>query len=224
MLLYAISSRTLFFGSEPERHQRLLAQAAQLAQRGVDYFQIREKDLALDELSRLAQKIVETVRLTRSPMQVLLNGSAEIALASGCDGIHLPGGSSLETAAEARRLFGNANRGIMVSAACASPEQASFWSQQADLLLFAPVFEKKLATGSLAGQGLGRLNEAVAAAQSRPVLALGGITAENAPAALAAGASGVAAIRLFQGQDWQRLRDYSREGDPPSDASPVSRR
>ena len=206
MLLYAISSRTQFFGSEPERHQRLIAQAALLAQRGVDYFQIREKDLAPNELSLLAEKIVAAVRLTHSPMRVLLNGPEEIALASGCDGVHLPGGSSVERSVQARRLFGKANRKITVSAACHSPEQIGFWSQQADLLLFAPVFEKRLATGSLEGQGLNKLAEAVAVAQGRHVLALGGITAENAPTALAAGASGVAAIRLFHGQDWQRLR------------------
>lgn len=204
MLLYAISSRNLFFGSEPERHQQLIAQALFLAQNGVDYFQIREKDLCLADLAELTRSVVRAVRSTNSQMQILLNGPAELALRSGCDGVHLPGASSAESALEARARFAAAHRSLTLSAACHSPEDARIGGQQVNLLLFAPVFEKQLPTEKLPGQGLRALAQAIRAAQSVPVLALGGITAENASTAMEAGASGIAAIRLFQSQDWRK--------------------
>jgi thiamine-phosphate pyrophosphorylase len=54
------------------------------------------------------------------------------------------------------------------------------------------VFEKKNARP----QGLAKLQEACR--QGVPVLALGGVTVENAQAGMQAGAAGIAGIRLFQ--------------------------
>jgi thiamine-phosphate pyrophosphorylase len=68
----------------------------------------------------------------------------------------------------------------------------------ADFAVFAPVFEKKDAPGARSA-GLGALREACRAAI--PVLALGGITLENARSCFDAGAAGIAAIRLFQEND-----------------------
>jgi thiamine-phosphate pyrophosphorylase len=65
----------------------------------------------------------------------------------------------------------------------------------ADLAVFAPVFEKKDAPGARP-TGLTQLQEACRA--KIPVLALGGVTLPNAPSCLAAGAAGIAGIRLFQ--------------------------
>ena len=70
-------------------------------------------------------------------------------------------------------------------------------------MLFSPVFEK-LSGASLA-QGLEGLRQACAAAQGIPVFALGGVTAANAQDCVAAGAAGIAGIRLFAGDDWRRL-------------------
>jgi len=69
-------------------------------------------------------------------------------------------------------------------------------SQGADFAVFGPVFEKvgtSLSTGldALRGACLGHM----------PVLAIGGVTLENARACAAAGAAGIAAIRLFQQND-----------------------
>ena len=65
----------------------------------------------------------------------------------------------------------------------------------ATLAIFAPVFEKKDAPGTVP-TGLEALREACRA--KIPVLALGGITLQNAASCLQAGAAGIAAIRLFQ--------------------------
>ena len=66
---------------------------------------------------------------------------------------------------------------------------------QATFAVFAPVFEKKDAPGNLP-QGLEALTQACRA--RIPVLALGGVTLQNAQSCLQAGAAGIAAIRLFQ--------------------------
>ncbi|MGB8322200.1 MAG: thiamine phosphate synthase, partial [Candidatus Acidiferrum sp.] len=71
--------------------------------------------------------------------------------------------------------------------------------------VFAPVFEKKNAPAA----GLTLLHEAC---QARiPVLALGGITLDNAHSCLAAGAAGVAAIRLFQENDIAEIMERLRQ-------------
>ena len=77
----------------------------------------------------------------------------------------------------------------------------------ADLLLFSPIFEKVDAKSVIQGVGLSALSQAVATAKAVPVLALGGVTAQNARHCLAAGAAGVAAIRLFMGEGWISLVD-----------------
>jgi len=62
MLLYAITNRKLLAGDEAERCNRLVELAAVWAQGGVDYLQVREKDMPLNELQPLAARVVEAVR------------------------------------------------------------------------------------------------------------------------------------------------------------------
>ena len=81
MQLYAITDRRLF-----ARPEGLLKQVILWAESGVDYLQIREKDLPVHTLTALAAQIVGTVRAAGSRTRVLLNGAAEIAAATGCDG------------------------------------------------------------------------------------------------------------------------------------------
>ncbi|HTD96823.1 MAG TPA: thiamine phosphate synthase, partial [Edaphobacter sp.] len=67
-----------------------------------------------------------------------------------------------------------------------------------DAILFAPIFDKTVAGRPLSpGLGLDALRSACAAAGPPPVYALGGVTLQNAPACLEAGAAGIAGIRLF---------------------------
>jgi thiamine-phosphate pyrophosphorylase len=122
-------------------------------------------------------------------------------LAVAADGVHLPAGDI--TANEVRRIWqqsrlcstGAPARGT-VSVSCHQPsdvEQAAIAG--ANLAVFAPVFEKRAVPRTKAA-GLEALRQACQ--YKIPVLALGGVTLENAPSCLEAGAAGIAAIRLFQ--------------------------
>ena len=209
VLLYAITDRHLLPGDEPRRRAALASLASGWARGGIDYLQIREKDLDADELLLLAREVVAAVAEERTGIKVLLNGPAEIALEAGADGVHLPGNAAPDAVARALKLFAAAGRRAVISRACHSAAEAA--GGDAGLLLYAPVFEKTLPSHAtsgeaLPGQGLSALAEACRAAGSTPVLALGGVTAENAAACVAAGAAGVAAIRLFLGAEWRKLR------------------
>ena len=217
MLLYAITSRRALPGDDAEQRRRLVTLALSWAGGGVDYIQIREKDLPLPELQSLTAQIVEAVRSTASDTRVLLNGPAQIALAAGADGVHLPSTPGLEPAGKptmvgtagtavraADGAYERAGREAIVSAACHSPEEIRRASG-ASLLLFSPVFEKVTAQKVTNGQGLAALRSAVAIAAPIPVIALGGVTEKNAAACIENGAAGIAAIRLFIGDAWRSL-------------------
>lgn len=207
MRLYAITDRRLLGESELERRSGLVALARRWAARGVDYIQIREKDLDADELRALAAEVVAAVRVESRTTRVLLNGPAEVALEAGADGVHLPGDAPFLLGTETRELFARAGRDATVSHACHSVREvlAVREDSQRDplattvntVIVYAPVFEKAVPDGSLPGLGLKSLRAAVDAAKNIPVFALGGVTAENARSCIDAGAAGVAGIRIF---------------------------
>ncbi|HMD20807.1 MAG TPA: thiamine phosphate synthase [Alloacidobacterium sp.] len=202
MLLYAITDRTLF--ATPDA---LVEQAALWAQGGVDFVQIREKDLASADLTTLAAKIVSAVRLTGSGARVLLNGSAEMAAASGCDGVHLTADMPSSAIAEARAVMSEAVADPVISFSCHTLSDIKVVRDHgASLSVFAPVFEKQSGTETIPGQGLDALAAACRIAGPMPVFALGGVTAGNARDCIRAGAAGVAAIRLFASGDWRTLQ------------------
>jgi thiamine-phosphate pyrophosphorylase len=90
----------------------------------------------------------------------------------------------------------------VVSKSCHSIEEVQrACADKIDLILFGPVFEKRV-DGELAAEGVGLelLRKACEAAGDVPVLALGGVTAGNANLCLEEGAQGIASIRLFQSQ------------------------
>lgn len=250
-VLYYITDRTVFDPDEPIRRKRLLDKIAEAAHVGVDYIQLREKDLSARELESLARQAIAVINEVRTENRelrtaLLINSRTDVALATGADGVHLrshdispqqvramwsksqvetapgsparpnlarwgggaPGCPALPSSAAMELATSASPRSPVTGVSCHSPEEVAQAAQAgASFAVFAPVFEKKDLPGTTPA-GLALLAQACRA--SIPVLALGGINLENAPACLKAGAAGIAAIRLFQENDiaWvaQRLR------------------
>jgi thiamine-phosphate pyrophosphorylase len=195
-LLYYITDRSQFRGDERVRRRDLLAKVAEGARAGVDYIQLREKDLSTRELEMLAREVVAMVRENSSLTRLLINSRTDVALAAAADGVHLRADDvgPCEARQAAHRPLSTDH--FLVAASCHSKEDViRADSEGADLAVFGPVFEKNNAPGRQP-TGLAALHQACRA--KIPFLALGGVTMENAAACLEAGASGVAGIRLFQ--------------------------
>ena len=93
-LLYYITDRRAFPGDEAARRRRLLEKIAEAVRAGVDYIQLREKDLPARELESLAREAMSLIAQLRSEGRgagtaVLINSRVDIALAVGADGVHL---------------------------------------------------------------------------------------------------------------------------------------
>lgn len=201
MLLCYITDRTRFPCDENARQHALLEKIAEASGAGVDLIQVREKDLSSRKLEALAHAAMRVVRENSSEpaTRLLINSRSDVALACVAHGVHLR--SEDFSPPEVRKIWidaGNSSRPL-VSVSCHTvAEVASAASAGADFAVFAPVFEKKDSPATEAA-GLDQLREACR--QKIPVLALGGITLENAAACIHAGAAGIAAIRLFQEND-----------------------
>jgi thiamine-phosphate pyrophosphorylase len=200
MLRYAITSRALFPGDEHQRQNALLREVSRWVDDGIDLVQLREKDLPAADIAALARKIIELTAGTSSPTRILINSRADIAIAVGAHGIHLTAAVNELTPDEVRGLYASAHLPApIITISCHTPEEVTRAREsKASAILFAPVFEKVIGDQVVvSGQGLDRLAAACREAFPVPVYALGGVTLENATACLAAGASGIAGIRLF---------------------------
>ena len=198
MLLYYITDRRAFGGEEAENCGALLDRLRTAAAAGVDYIQLREKDLSARALESLAKKAVAAVRAASSTTRILINQRADIALASGADGVHLPGGSLPPS--EIRALWMRACDRVPtigVSSHCVEDVRYAE-SHGADFVVLAPIFEKP--GTDLPGLGLDMLalacggakppdNTESAPQSGFPVLALGGVNLANAGPCLNAGAA-----------------------------------
>ena len=210
-LLYYITDRAQFPGTEPERRARLLQKIKQAAQAAVDYIQLREKDLPTRELEFLAREAVAEVRKNSHPDHptlILINSRTDVAIVAEADGVHLRSDDIASN--EVHRIWSSAHaqgvcrgrpRPVIAISCHSSADVQSAQQNSADFAVFAPVFEKKKPPAPSAG--LEALRQACQ--YKIPVLALGGITADNAVACLEAGAAGIAAIRLFQENDIQKV-------------------
>ncbi len=206
-LLYYITDRNALGGDERQRRLRLLEKIAEATRVGVEYIQLREKDLCGRDLEALAgealQVIVENSTSENRSTFLLINSRTDVALAIGVAGVHLRGDDI--SAADARAAWGLAAgpfdraKDPIISVACHSAEEVnSPAADGASLAIFAPVFEKRGASGIHAA-GIEELRKACRA--KIPVLALGGVNLENAKLCAEAGAGGIAGIRLFQEND-----------------------
>lgn len=160
--------------------------AAQAARAGVDWIQVREKDLSARALFDLVRDVVQSVAATRA--RVLVSGRADVAEGAGAHGVQLPEDGL--PVADVKRAFPR----LLVSASRHSLEGARRAQDEgADLLVVGPVFATP---GKPAALGVDGLAEIVGAL-STPVYAIGGIEPSVALRVAEAGARGLAAIRAF---------------------------
>jgi thiamine-phosphate pyrophosphorylase len=170
---------------------------------GVDWIQLREKDLSGKDFAALTRSAVACAsRAASSPAQtkILVNDRLDVALVENANGVHL-GERSLPV--QHARHLANKHRAsnnppFLIGVSChAINEAQAAATSGADYLIFGPIFDTPSKAAFGPPQGLERLAE-ICSAVSIPVLAIGGVTLQNAPSCLAAGAAGIAAVRLFQ--------------------------
>jgi thiamine-phosphate pyrophosphorylase len=171
-----------------DRHQarRPLAAIAEAAfAGGCRWFSLREKDLPPCERRRLLAALVEGGH--RCGAIVTAHDDVEAVIATGADGIHLPGGA--DPASVRARL----PEALIGASAHAADEAAALLRAGADYVTLSPIFPSASKPGY--GPALGLAGLAAAAARTPgAIIALGGITAENAASCIEAGARGVAVM------------------------------
>lgn len=167
----------------------LIARAAGAAHGGATCIQLRLKDVSARDLVIVAQELVRSVGVP-----VIVNDRADVAIAAGAAGVHL-GADDLPPAAV--RAF--APEGFIIGASVGSDDEVR-GSRGADYVGIGPVFStdsKKNAGTAIGVAEFKRLAELT----GLPAVAIGGITASNARAAIDAGAAGIAAIAAIMGAE-----------------------
>jgi thiamine-phosphate pyrophosphorylase len=173
---------------EPRPLPPLIGEAVQA---GIDLIQIREKDLPTRELLQLAESAVAAAK--GSGTRIVVNDRLDIALAGGADGVHL--GTQSIPAQAVRNIV---PEGFLIGVSCHSRQDVlAAEAAGADYVVLGPIFETPSKSAYGPPLGLDVLRE-TAAAVNIAVLALGGISVERVRACLAAGAAGIAGIRIFQ--------------------------
>jgi thiamine-phosphate pyrophosphorylase len=196
LLLYYITDRAQFPGTESQRRERLLTKISEAALAGVDYIQLREKDLSGRALESLAGQAAQIIRDSRSSTPLLINSRTDIALAAKAHGVHLT--SNDISPLDVKKVWRETRLSDPIIAVSCHNEAEAIAAERAsaDFVVFGPVFEKRGATETT---GIDQLQQVCR--HRIPVLALGGVTAENAHHCIAAGARGIAGIRLFHEND-----------------------
>ena len=132
----------------------LIPWLAEAVAAGVDLIQIREPDLPARLLADVARAVAGGA--ARSSTRVVVNDRADVAIACGCDGVHLRGDGP--SVARVRAL---AARNLLIGRSVHSVEEAEA-HRDADYLIFGAVFD----SGSKPGLGLDALRAAVAVTEN----------------------------------------------------------
>jgi thiamine-phosphate pyrophosphorylase len=160
---------------------------------GVDWVQIRERDLGAKELLALVKHAVAS-----GTTKVIVNDRLDVALAAGAAGVHLGRESAPVTEVVRWCRAGNAPAGFLIGASCHGLEEArEAEAMGASYVFFGPVFETPSKRPFGPPQGIAKLAE-VCGQVRIPVIAIGGVDEKNAAECIRARAAGIAAIRLFQ--------------------------
>jgi thiamine-phosphate pyrophosphorylase len=180
-------------GGDPaeERWNVLRKLVRELADAGVEILQYRNKR---DEDGVVAQDAL-AMREAAPSLRLILNDRPALVAAAGWDGVHV--GQEDLSPREARRLVGT---GRMVGVSTHDDQQVLAANPETvDYIAIGPVFAtaSKINPGSVIGlEGVARAR----ALTEKPLVAIGGITRETAPAVYEAGADAVAVISAIFGR------------------------
>jgi thiamine-phosphate pyrophosphorylase len=178
--LYAISDRRLSGLSHLDQVYRLI-------KGGATWIQIRDKDSTPDALYQVALACIDKARPLG--VRIIINDRADVALAADADGVHL--GQDDLPAEEARRLLGNDR---IVGVSTHTVEQAVAAARSCvDYVAIGPVFATSTKQNPDPTVGLSTIAEAKKGIE-KPLVAIGGITLQNAHDVILAGADSVAVI------------------------------
>lgn len=203
VVCYVTDRKALARASGADPAEILLEKIRAAVHAGVDWVQIREKDLLGGKLLPLTLEAIASARDTpqtagKTRTQIYVNDRLDVAIAAGAAGVHL-GSESMPIADVVRWCRArNAPVEFQIGASCHSADSARDAARHgANYIFFGPVFDTPSKRGFGPSQGLERLRE-VCRAVEIPVIAIGGVNQTNADACIRAGASGIAAIRFFQ--------------------------
>ena len=176
---------------------------AGLAGAGVQWVQLRGKQLSSGDLLRECRRLVALARPLG--LRVIVNDRADLALVSGADGVHL--GQEDLPAAEARKMLGE--KAIIGFSTHGLQQARQARDMPVDYVAIGPVFPTRTKENPdpvVERQELQAIRERV----TRPLVAIGGITLENAPALFRSGMDSVAVIRdlLLAADIRQRATGY----------------
>lgn len=202
-VVMAITDRHQFGGDDALACDRLVDGARVWAAAGIDIIQVRERGISDRDLLALVRRVIAAVSGT--PCAVLVNDRLDVALAAAAHGVHLP-----EAGLPAGRVRALAPLPFRIGRSVHGSRDARAAAREGgcDYLLLGTLFSSRSKPPGHPIAGPGAL--AACADVPVPILAVGGITLDTAPAAFAAGASGVAGITLFS----DPLRD--RRTDAPA--------
>ena len=166
-------------------------QVVRLSEGGATLIQLREKNLAPDEFQTQAGEALLEAR--KRGIRIIINDRVDLALALKADGVHL-GQDDLPPEA-ARAILGDQK---IIGFSTHSLEQAQNAAKlPIDYLAIGPVFPTSSKTRPDPFVGLATLGQVRNIIGDTPLVAIGGITAENADDVLVAGADSVAIIKAL---------------------------
>lgn len=199
--LYAIVDADLAAArgyTPPELARRFLDGGARL-------LQLRAKAAASGLLLEWATVMAADARACGATL--IVNDRADVALMAGASGVHV--GQDDMPPAAVRAI---APAPFLIGLSTHTPEQiAAAAREPIDHLAIGPVFGTGTKDTGYAAVGLDMVREAVRGAAGRPVVAIGGITLDNARSVIEAGAASVAVISdLLEGTPEERVKAYLR--------------
>lgn len=180
-----------------------LAVVKELIKGGASLIQLREKELPARDFFRQACEAIEYAH--RRNVKIIINDRVDIALAAGADGVHL--GQHDMPVICARKLLGP--RKIIGISTHNLRQFSAALRTDADYISIGPIYPTRTKTDPdppLGPKIVARLARRI----DRPLVAIGGITLENAPELVAAGADSVAVISdlLSYGEIASRTRAF----------------